>query len=239
LFLDDVAHSDGADFRSLLVADWWYANGRLGAVYGAELPANAPFQKVAMNAEQRAGVLSHPLLLSGFAYNATSSPIHRGVFVARSLLGRTLRAPPEAVAPLSPELHPELTTRERVLLQTSPAACQTCHDMINPLGFSLEHYDAIGRFRDEDHGKPIDASGAYVTQSGEQVAFQGVRALAEFLAASSETHAAFAQQLFHHQVKQPLMAYPADRQAALHKTFADRQYNIRELLVEIAVLAAR
>ena len=63
-------------------------------------------------------MLTHPYLMAGFAYTATSSPIHRGVFVARSVLGRSLRPPPVAVAPLPPDLQPELTTRERVALQT-------------------------------------------------------------------------------------------------------------------------
>ena len=84
--------------------------------------------------------------MASFAYTATSSPIHRGVFLARSVLGRSLRPPPEAVAPLPPDLHADLTTRERVTLQTKPEACQSCHGMINPLGFTLEHFDAVGRY---------------------------------------------------------------------------------------------
>ena len=113
--------------------------------------------------------------------------------------------------------------------------------MINPLGFSLEHYDAIGRFPSaKTRASRSTPAARYVTQSGEQVAFQGVRALAEFLAASSETHACLVQQLFHHQVKQPLRAYPGDRQdPRYYKTFAERQFNTASLLVEIAVLAAR
>src|SRR5688572_30235614 len=103
------------------------------------------------------GVITHPYLLSAFAYTSTSSPIHRGVFVSRSLLGRTLRPPPEAVAPLAPDLHADLTTRERVLLQTKAQACQTCHGMINPIGFSLENFDAIGRYRVQEKEKPVDA----------------------------------------------------------------------------------
>ncbi|MBX9625905.1 MAG: DUF1588 domain-containing protein, partial [Gemmataceae bacterium] len=67
-----------------------------------------------------------------------SSPIHRGVFIARGLLGRSLRPPPDAFTPLPADLHPSLTTRERVALQTKPAACITCHGNMNPLGFALE-----------------------------------------------------------------------------------------------------
>lgn len=239
LFLDETAWGENSDFRNLLLADWWYSSARLASIYGGEAPQGAGFEKRKAPQDQPGGILSHPLLLSGFAYHGASSPIHRGVFVARSLLGRTLRAPPEAVAPLAPDLHPDLTTRQRVLLQTSPAACQTCHDMINPLGFPLEHYDAIGRFRSEEKGQPIDASGSYITHEGQQVSFQGPRDLAQFLASSEECRTAIVQQVFHHFVKQPIRAHGADQPAKLTRTFAERNYSLRELLVETAVLAAQ
>ena len=105
--------------------------------------------------------------MATFAYTSTSSPIHRGVFLARNVLGQMLRPPPEAFTPLPAELHPSLTTRERVALQTQPQACQSCHSMINPLGFTLEHFDAVGRYQAKEKDKPIDAAGSYLTRSGE------------------------------------------------------------------------
>ena len=114
LFLEDVVWSDASDFRQLLLADSLYMNGRLAKFYGAEPPADGTFEKVFLQSDERAGVLTHPYLMAGYAYTSTSSPIHRGVFVARSVLGRSLRPPPEAVAPLPPDLHFDLTTRERV-----------------------------------------------------------------------------------------------------------------------------
>ena len=118
-----------------------------------------------------------------------------------------LRPPPEAVAPLAADLHPDLSTRQRVTLQTKPESCQSCHGMINPLGFTLEHYDAIGRYRDREKGRPIDATGSYETRAGNRVEFDGVPRLAAFLADSEETHTAFVQQLFHYLVKQPIRAF--------------------------------
>jgi len=95
LFLDDVVWGDSSDFRQLLLADSLFLNGRLAKFYGVDLPADAPFQKVTHEPRERAGVLSHPYLMATFAYTSTSSPIHRGVFVARSVLGRSLRPPPQ------------------------------------------------------------------------------------------------------------------------------------------------
>jgi hypothetical protein len=233
-----VLWGEGSDFRQLLLADHLYLNGRLARLYGADLPADAPFQKVSLEPRERAGVLTHPYLTAAFAYTADSSPIHRGVFVARSILGRSLRPPPEAFTPLPAELHPELTTRERTLLQTKPQACASCHAMINPLGFTLENFDALGRFRAKEKDKPIDATGSYLTRAGEVVKFSGARDLARFLADSEEVHEAFVEQLFHYLIKQPVRAFGVRTPSDLRQSFADNQYNVRKLMVEIVAAAA-
>lgn len=237
LFLTEVVTSEQADFRQFLVSDSLFLNGRLSQLYGGDLPADAPFQQVTLEPHERAGILSHPYLMAGFAYTATSSPIHRGVFLARSVLGRALRVPPEAVAPLVADLHPNLTTRERVALQTKPEVCQTCHAMLNPLGFTLENFDALGRFREQEKGRPVDATGMYQTRDGEIVKFTGVRELATFLAASPETHAAFTEQLFHYLVKQPIRAYGTEQMSELRAAFQKHDFNVRDLMVEIMVTA--
>ncbi len=240
LFLDDVVWGEGSDFRRFLLDNTLYLNGRLAKFYGAgaDLPADAPFQKVAIESEDRAGVLSHPYLMAAFAYNDTSSPIHRGVFLARNVLGRALRPPPAAFAPLAPDLHPNLNTRERVALQTSPEMCQNCHGMINALGFSLEHFDAIGRYRQEEKSRPIDASGSYQTPEGKLVTFEGARGLATYLATSEETHAAFVNQLFHYLVKQPILAYGSETPSRLRQSFESSHDRIQSLIVEIVVTSA-
>jgi cytochrome c553 len=244
LFIDDVVWRDGGNFRKLLLDESLYLNPRLMAFFGTDVPADAllppdsQFQKVSLESNVRAGVLSHPYLLAGFAYTSSTSPIHRGVFIARNVLGRSLRTPPVAVAPLAPDLHADLTTRERVELQTQADACQSCHNMINPLGFTLEHFDAVGRYRREEQGKPIDATGTYITRSGQEAKFGGVRELATFLASSDETHQAFVEQLFHYTVKQPIRAYGPEVTADLTKKFVAGGYDIRKLLVDISLVAA-
>ena len=238
LTLDDVVWSEKSDFRELLLGEPLFVNGRLAKVYGAEMLEDAPFQKVTLAAGNRAGIISHPYLLSAFAYTSTSSPIHRGVFVSRSLLGRTLRPPPEAVAPLAPDLHASLTTRERVLLQTKAQTCQTCHGMINPIGFSLENFDAIGRFRVQEKEKPVDASGSYLTRTGENVQFSGPEELAKFLANSPEVHAAIVERLFHHLIKQPIRAYGPETLPRLRESFTKKEFNMKELTADIVTEAA-
>ncbi len=239
MFVEDVVWNKASDFRQLLLSDDTYLNGRLAAYYGVKMPAGADFQKVAFEPGQRAGILSHPYLMAVFAHPADTSPIQRGVFITRGVLGLALRPPPMAIAPLAAELQPTLTTRQRVELQTRPEACQSCHATINPLGFALEQFDASGRLRRQEKGRPIDATGCYRTRDGRDVKFSGVRELAEFLAASDEVHGAFIEQLFRYLVKQPVQAYGPRLLDELKQAFAASGYNMQDLIVEIAVRTAR
>jgi hypothetical protein len=169
LLLEDIAWSAESDFRQLLLTSDLFVNSRLARFYGLTLEEETDeFHKIACDPQRHAGVVTHPFLMLGFAYVRVSSPIHRGVFLLRGVLGRALRPPPVAVAPDDETLAPDLTTRERIAQQTRSEACQACHSMINPLGFSLEHYDAVGRYRETERDQPIDASGWYQPVQGDR-----------------------------------------------------------------------
>ncbi len=238
LFLDDLIASEPCDFRRLFLSKKLYFNGTLSKLYGGDLPADAPFQQVSQEGTSRAGILMHPYLMSVFADATTTSPIRRGVFVARGVLGRALLPPPDAFVPLPPDLHPDLSTRERVSLQTRDVSCQTCHALINPLGFTLENFDAIGRFRMKEGEKPVDSTGEYVARSGSKVGFNGPRELANYLAKSEEAHSAFVDKMFHFAVQQPIRAYGGEVSLRLKKSFAESNFNMRHLLMEIGIAAA-
>lgn len=235
LFLDEVLASPDADYRQLILDDAVYLNDRLAKLYGKATDEGATFHKARLDGGRRAGVLTHPYVMARFAYSSESSPIHRGVFLARGVLGRTLRPPPNAFVPLAPDLHPDLTTRERVTLQTKNAECMACHGIINPLGFALEQFNAVGQFREQDRGKPVDATAAYQSPAGETVRLHGARQLAQYLANSDESHAAFVEQLFHHLVQQPIAAYGPGTLDRLVQRFDEEDDNIRQLAVEIMV----
>ena len=248
LFLDDVAFpaprpgtaegSAPADYRRLFTAEEVWVNGRLAPLYGVELPPGAGFRPVRLDGGRRAGVLTHPAMMSVLAYSGGSSPIHRGVFLTRSVLGNVLKPPAEAVAPLAPDLHPGLSTRQRVTLQTSPVACQICHSVINPLGFTLEAWDGIGRLRTEDGAGPVDASGSYVPRHGSPVSFAGARDLGEWVASSRDAEEAFLQSLFHALVKQPMRAWGPDVPERVRLGFEARGFDIHEAVVDIMKVAA-
>ena len=235
IFLEKTAWNDRSDYRDLMLSNTTFLNGRLAKIYGVNLPTDAPFQPFALDSAERSGVLTNPYLLSRFAYLDASSPIHRGVLIVRNFLGRVLQPPPAAFAPLAPGLHPDFTTRERVAFQTKPDFCNACHGVINPLGFTLERFDAIGRLRDKDNGKPIDCTGSYVSKNGMFTKFSGANDLAKFLATDEEAHAAFVEKLFQHLIKQPVLAYGPTTLNELNAKFVENRYSIRRLMADIVL----
>ncbi|MFK7734503.1 MAG: DUF1588 domain-containing protein [Pirellulaceae bacterium] len=246
-FLDSVVWSESSDFRQFFVSKSNFTSRKLAEFYegpwskveGEPDFSQASGQVLTKDSPEFFGILTHPYLLAGLAYHDATSPIHRGVFLIRYMLGRTLRPPAEAFSPLSPDLHPDLTTRERVSMQTSPDSCQVCHAKINPLGFTLESFDAVGRFREMDSEKPVDSSGAYIARNGERVEFSGIEDLANYLADSEDSRRAFVSRAFQHFVKQPPAAFGADTLEKLTQQFSRQECNIKKLIVEIAVIAAK
>jgi hypothetical protein len=196
------------------------------------------FVKVNFGAGQRCGVLTHPYLLSQFSYQKMTSPIHRGVFLTRNIVGRSLKPPPMAMTFKDADFAPNLTMREKVAQLTQPQACQSCHSVINPLGFSLEQFDAVGRFRTSEHDRPIDPISEYVSDDGEKIRLTGARDVADYAIRSEQAQDTFIEQMFHHVVKQPVLAYGAETLSRLQKSFVGSDFNMQRLLVQIATISA-
>lgn len=122
-------------------------------------------QPIRLSDDQRAGILTQPSWLVHFAFNDRTDPIHRGKWIRERLLGAHLPAVPSSVDATIPDL-PDQTVRER-LAKTRKAYCWSCHRKMNPLGLSLEMYDAFGRVRSEELGRPVDSTGS-IDFSGEE-----------------------------------------------------------------------
>lgn len=239
LFVDEVIWSPRSDFRELLRADDLPVNARLARFYGLPAPADdAAFVRVAAPAGERSGVLTHPYLLAALSYKTTTSPIHRGVFLTRSIVGRALKPPPVAQAFDEAHFEPGMTMREKVAKLTRGENCMGCHAVINPLGFSLEGFDAVGRARTTDHGKPVDTVSTYTDDDGRTVRLGGPRDVADFALGSERAQQNFVEQLFLYLVKQPPAAYGPATLARLRDSFVASGFNVRQLLVEISLVAA-
>ena len=237
LFLNEAVWGQGANYRELLLADYLFLNKRLGKLYGHN-HIQGGFQKVKLDPGRRSGIVTHPFLLSSLAYHNNTSPIHRGVFLTRNIVGMTLKSPPMANEFKEGKFKPNLTMREKVTEMTRAKACMGCHVTINPLGFSLENYDGIGRWRTKDQNKPVNSTSDFKTGSGETIQLTGARDVAEFAAHTPSAHRAFIQQLFHHTVKQPVRAYGNGKMEELRVNFNQTNQNIPELLKNIALTSA-
>jgi hypothetical protein len=192
------------------------------------------FIKITPADGRHAGIITHPYLMSGMAYFQHSSPIHRGVFVARKLLGRTLKQPNENFEPLTEDFDPTMTTRQRVEFQTKDKTCMVCHGVINPLGFSLENFDAVGRFRTAEKERPVDTMVTYKTPTGEVVPLNNALDLARFLAEDEGAKRNFVRQFFQIYVRQPIEAYGPESLDIVFKDFDHHQCNLRNLVMVVA-----
>jgi hypothetical protein len=238
LFAESIVWSESSDYRQLLLSDTILMNERLAKFYGQKVEAGAGFQPVKMDADQRGGVLTHPYLLATFSYTKSSSPIHRGVFVTRNILGLMLKPPPMAIAFMDDKFDPSFTMREKVTELTSKPACMSCHVTINPLGFSFERFDAVGRVRTTDNKKPVDPTSDYTTSDGNVIKLTGARDVAIHAAESLSGQTGFVRNLFQEMVKQPPAAYSPELLGQLTQKFRADNFHVRNLAVEVAVVAA-
>ena len=248
-FVDQVVWSEQSDYRELLLADYLLLNDRLRAFYQSK-PADDTavgdkddesqrgFQRVPFAPGQRAGVLTHPYLLSALAYHNDTSPIHRGVFLTRNVVGRALKPPPVAVAFKADEFSPDLTMREKITQLTRDSACMACHSVINPLGFALENYDAVGRWRTSANEKPLDTKSRYVTVTGDVLEVQNALDIAKYAVTHEAAHRSFVVQMFQHVAKQTPLAYGPDTMEQLRLMFVSSDFNIQKLVAKIALVTA-
>jgi hypothetical protein len=145
----------------LLTADYTFVNERLARHYGIPYVSGSEFRRVAVTDERRKGLLGHGSILTLTSHATRTSPVLRGKWILDNLLG----TPPPPAPPDVPALkeHDESealqTVREQLAEHRASPACASCHKIMDPLGFALEHFDAVGTWRSHEAGEPIDASG--------------------------------------------------------------------------------
>ncbi len=235
LFIDDVVWESDSDFRKLLTEESMFLNERLAGIYGKDVKGEA-FQKVSFEGGGRSGIITHPYMLTSLAYYDNTSPIHRGVFLTRNVVGRVLKMPPNATEFKDADFDPTLTMREKVTNLTKATTCMGCHSSINPLGFSLESFDAIGRWRDKDNGKPINTTSDFIDDDGEKIRISSAKDVAKFAIGSESARQSFIHHLFKHMVKQPVGASRDDGIEILEKRFTEGGYKIRDLVVDSVII---
>jgi hypothetical protein len=168
----------------LIGADYTFLNETLAKHYGVDGVAGSRFRKVALKDKNRGGVLGMGAVLTLTSYPQRTSPVLRGKWVLEEILGTPPPPPPSMVKVLPPDDAPkdDMTFRQRLELHRKDASCASCHSKLDPLGFGLESFDAIGRLRTEIGGKPVDASGKLTTGEG----FNGPAELKKILCESKK-----------------------------------------------------
>ncbi|MAA77764.1 MAG: hypothetical protein CL916_00775, partial [Deltaproteobacteria bacterium] len=160
-FVEEVVYTENGSLFDLYTASFTMANDRIAPLYEQELPSSE-FVRIELDPARRSGLLTLSGVLAYQSDAAQSNPIHRGVFINTDLLCIDLPPPPDVIEPL-PVQEEGQTNRERIDLHTGEGTCgASCHArIINPPGFAFENYDELGRYRTEEGGAPVDATGTY------------------------------------------------------------------------------
>ena len=188
LFFDSVRLEDRS-ILTLIKSDYTFLNERLAKHYGIPGVYGSRFRRVTLAPDSvRGGLLRQGSVLSVTSYATRTSPVLRGVFVLSNILGAPPPPPPPNVPVLDEgTIAANLSMRERLAAHRSNAACASCHRTIDPAGFPLENFDAVGQWRiHESNGEPVDASGT-LPGAGE---FQSVKGLEDAVMARPELFAA-------------------------------------------------
>lgn len=183
LFVQSIVSEDRS-VLDLIKADYTYLNERLAKHYGIGAVYGTRFRRVALDStSKRGGLLRHGSVLTVTSYPTRTSPVLRGTWVLENIFGAPPPPPPPNVPALDNAVSASLPMRERLGAHRDNPACASCHQTIDPVGFALENFDALGRWRDYEDGLEVDAAGG-LPGAGE--AAHGVAGLEQALLARPE-----------------------------------------------------
>ncbi len=256
LFVEEAIFDRAGTFTELMTGNHGYMSRNTSPIYGATTTPDErraaltrqieyvsvsvgrkkplTLHPVVLDPAQRAGVLTLPSVLAIGAYAVQPGPIPRGVRVLERIACMEMGDPIEGVeSALPPDaLGVESTNRQRTAAATKPRECNSCHRRINPAGFAFEHYDAMGAWRAEDNGQPVDASGSLRLPGAEELTFADGVEFAHKLAASRRVRDCYAL----HWTRYALGSH-LERNAPglepIQKRFREND-SVKELLVSIA-----
>ena len=196
-FVDYVIRQGDGSLNTLLTSNLALPAGPLADFY--QVSENDSF--VAIDEFKRSGLLTHPSFLAVHAHGDQTSPVKRGVFVRDRIMCSPLPEAPANVVTTPPAINPDATTRERFSAHRENPACAACHDIIDPLGFAFEHFDATGRYRDAEGDLAIDASGELVATKDMNGFFNGVNELNAIFTESAQVRDCMATQWLRYAIR--------------------------------------
>ena len=234
--LDDIVWTEQADARDLYTADYTFVNSALADLYEMGTVSGDEWVKRDLPAG-RAGFLSSGAFLTRASHAVRTSPTRRGTFIKDRLLCEPVPPPEPGVATVLPDPGEEpKTTKELVEQHMEDQACKTCHGQFDPFGFALEHYDAIGAYRETEDGLEIDST-AEIWEFG---SFDSPRTLADRLLEDEKQRVSFCMM---RNILRSSLGHIETRgeEAAivdLHELFDASGFNLKDLLSEMTVSEA-
>ena len=185
MFLESQLRADRS-IVDLITADYSFVNERLAEHYGIAGVSGDRFRKVTFTDGVRGGLLGQGSILMVTSYPDRTAPVLRGVWVLENLLGMPPPPPPPNIPDLEARTEDGrlLSIREQMEVHRQNPACSVCHVRMDPLGFAMENFDAIGRWRTMSEGRPVDASDVFA----DGTPIDGVRGLREFVLARRENY---------------------------------------------------
>jgi hypothetical protein len=231
-FVETLTFDRKKGLTSMLTAPFTFANKVTAPLYGAKGTFTDDLKEIELDPTQRAGMLTQVGFLASHALSNQSSPIHRGVFVLRRVLCATIPDPAEQVPALPPPSEGK-TTREVVHLHTEPDGCRACHhSLINPVGYGLETFDAVGQWRTMDNGKPVDATGR-LTGIEKPVDFNGPIDMMKKIVDAPEARACYAKQWWRYSFGRDETAADACALETLANALGNDGYTSVDLMVDM------
>lgn len=230
-FLMHEIFDNAGSWDSVLTAPYTFVNEELAGFYGIAGVEGEQFTKVNVDTSKRLGLLTQGGILTGTTVTNTTNPVRRGGFLLSHVLCIDIPLPSEALAELikPPEPYSGATGRERFSAHSQNDECASCHALLDPPGFALENYDAVGLWRDQENGVTIDASGN-LPGVGD---FSGPVELVQKIAANPNAHSCFAQQWQKFGYGRSLDAEDACNREQLDAAFEQSGHNIKELLLAL------
>ena len=176
LFVGSVLREDRSAL-DLIKADYTFLNERLARHYRIPGVYGTRFRRVPLGpGSRRGGLLRHGSVLTVTSYPTRTSPVLRGTWILENIFGAPPPAPPPNVPALDNAVSAKLPIRERLSAHRDNPACASCHRTIDPVGFAMENFDALGRWRDSEEGAPVDASGGLPGSGADSHGVDGLEA---------------------------------------------------------------
>ena len=232
LFFGSIIHEDRSAL-DLLTADYTFVNERLARHYGIPNIYGSHFRRITLPSESpRGGLLGQASILAVTAYATRTSPVIRGKWILENLLGTPPPPPPANVPPLSEDKSDAvLSMRERMVEHRRNPVCASCHAIMDPVGLSLENFDAVGRWRTLTDGfAPIDASGSFP----DGTTFDGVAGLKQaILGRSDQFVRTLTGKLLTYALGRAMEYYDAPAIRMIERTAAGDDYRFSSLILGI------